>query len=168
MKANYYCLLVLAIVTINAASQPASYDLSRNVIASGGNNSAGTVNASNYSVEGTIGQSLAGTTSVSSPQFAVRAGFWAFEDLAPTAAGVSVSGRVTTAAGMPISGVRVSLTGTDSARVALTNPFGYYRFDEIEVGHTYLIEAIAKRFEFIPRTVSVSDELLDVDLVALP
>ena len=86
-----------------------------------------------------------------------------------SAAGVSVGGRVMTAAGMPISMVRVFLTNADGiTQVALSNAFGYYRFDDVEVGRTYLIEASAKRFEFVPRTISVIDELTDVDIAALP
>ena len=69
---------------------------------------------------------------------------------------------------MPIGGVRVSLSGTGESHVAITNPFGYYRFDDVEVGGTYLIEASSKRFEFVPRSISVLDELTDVDIVALP
>jgi hypothetical protein len=55
-------------------------------------------------------------------------------------------------------------------RRALTNPFGYYRFDGVEVGATYILTVEAKQhqFENPTRAVSVIDELTDVDFVALP
>jgi hypothetical protein len=70
---------------------------------------------------------------------------------------------------MPISGVRVSLASSEgNVLTALTSPFGYYRFDDVEVGRTYLIHASSKRFEFVPRSISIIDELTDLDIVALP
>jgi hypothetical protein len=57
-----------------------------------------------------------------------------------------------------------------NVRRALTNPFGYYRFDGIEVGATYILTVEAKQhqFENPTRAVSVIDELTDVNFIALP
>jgi hypothetical protein len=96
---------------------------------------------------------------------------WAISGLAPTAAPVSISGRVTAANGRGISGVRVSITDqSGNVRFALTNAFGYYRFDEIEAGQTVVISITSKRYVFAnpTRVLSIQDELADVDFIAEP
>ncbi len=93
-----------------------------------------------------------------------------FTAFAPTAASVSVSGRVLTADGQGIGKARVSLADTDgNTRTILTNPFGYYRFDGVEVGAAYVISVEAKRHVFAnpTRTLNVVDELTDVNFIAL-
>jgi hypothetical protein len=61
------------------------------------------------------------------------------------------------------------LTGPDgNVRSAQTNTFGYYRFAEVPVGVTYVLDARAKSYSFTPRTINVTDELTDLDLVASP
>lgn len=89
--------------------------------------------------------------------------------LAPTAANVSVSGRVITTNGNGIRNVRVTLTGQNGfARTVITNSFGFYHFDDVPSGETYVINASSKRYTFTPRTISVTDEMTDVDMVASP
>ena len=91
--------------------------------------------------------------------------------VAPSAASVSVGGQVLTADGRGISKVRVSLTDPDgSVRTALTNPFGYYRFDEVQAGETYIVSVQSKRYQFSNPTqvVTVLDELSNVDFTASP
>jgi hypothetical protein len=87
--------------------------------------------------------------------------------LAPTAAPVNVSGRVTTAGGQAIRGAVVTITD-DSGRskTTLTSSFGYYQFGDVAVGRTYVVSANAKRYTFSPRTVSLVDSLTDVNFVA--
>jgi hypothetical protein len=46
---------------------------------------------------------------------------------------------------------------------AITNPFGYYRFTNVEVGQTYIFSVDHKRYTFEPRTISLSDDLTDLD-----
>ncbi len=96
---------------------------------------------------------------------------WAISGFAPTAAAVSISGRVTTAEGRGIGGVRVSITDQHgNVRFALTNAFGFYRFDEIEAGQTVVISITSKRNVFAnpTRILSVHDELADIDFTADP
>lgn len=95
---------------------------------------------------------------------------WAISQLAPTAANVSVSGRVLTAAGQGIRNVRVTLTAPDgSVRTAVTGSFGYYRIDDVETGHTYVFQVASRRYAFSQptRAITVNDELTDIDFVAL-
>ncbi len=88
-------------------------------------------------------------------------------NLAPVAAAVSVSGRVTTSNGNGLRGAVVTMTGNDGiTRRAITSSFGNYRFEDITVGGTYIMEVSSKRYVFSPRTIAVADELSDVDFVA--
>ncbi|MGB7203798.1 MAG: carboxypeptidase regulatory-like domain-containing protein [Pyrinomonadaceae bacterium] len=96
-------------------------------------------------------------------------GMWQIPAAEPTAANVSISGRVVTANGFSIRNARVTLTGQNGfVRTAQTNSFGYYRLIDIPVGQTYVMDARAKSYSFAPRTLNVNDELTDIDLVASP
>lgn len=93
----------------------------------------------------------------------------AFESSVPTAAGVSVSGRVLTADGRGIRNARVTLDDLEgNSRTVMTGPFGHYRFAEVAVGASYTVTVSAKRFVFAEPSVliSVKDHLTDVDFHA--
>ena len=86
----------------------------------------------------------------------------------PTAANAAVSGRVVDLAGRGISGARVSMQSQAGDVVwAITNPFGYYRFAAVPSGQSYLVSVSDKRFEFIPRTVTINEDLTDLDFTAV-
>jgi hypothetical protein len=73
----------------------------------------------------------------------------AFEVLSPTAATVSISGRVTTATGRGIKSVRLTLTDSNGqVRTAMTATFGYYQFTDVQVGQTYILSATGKQYTF--------------------
>jgi len=87
----------------------------------------------------------------------------------PTAADVSVSGRILAGDGTGIRGARVTMTATDgTVRSAVTNAFGYYRFGAVESGRNYVVNAAARGYSFSPRAVNVNDQLTAVDLIAAP
>lgn len=94
----------------------------------------------------------------------------AFEfNAAPTAAGVSIGGRVLSANGNPLGKAQICLTAMNGETVfALTNPFGYYRFDGVAVGATYVLAVVSKRYSFAPQLVSVSGELTELNFIAEP
>ena len=94
----------------------------------------------------------------------------AFEvQLAPTAASVSIGGRVLTHSGSGLQNARVILTdASGNTRGVITSSFGYYHFDDVEVGTTYIISVVSKRYQFAPQVVSVSDETGNLNLTALP
>jgi hypothetical protein len=97
----------------------------------------------------------------------VDIGAYEFASLRPTAAGVTVSGRVTDAQGNAIRRARISMTDRQgNTRTALTNPFGYYSFESVTVGETYVFEVFAKGYQFTPRAVTVVDELTELDFIA--
>jgi hypothetical protein len=90
----------------------------------------------------------------------------AFESLVPTAAAVVVSGRVTNGKrGIP--GARIYLTGQNGeTRSVTTNSFGYFSFDEVQVGGAYIVNVKAKSYSFLPRVITVNDDLFDLDFSA--
>lgn len=91
------------------------------------------------------------------------------ENLAPTAANVSVGGRVSTFNGSGISRARVSITNQNGeTRFATTNTFGFYRFNDVPAGETYVIGAAHKSYQFNSRVLTVSDEIRDADFTAEP
>jgi hypothetical protein len=91
------------------------------------------------------------------------------EPLAPTAASVNVSGRVTGGTGFGLSGVRIAMQDqVGNVAVALTNPFGFYSFTDVQVGQTYVVMPSHKGYNFQPRTITINDELTGLDFVAQP
>ncbi len=77
--------------------------------------------------------------------------------LRPTAAAVSVAGRVRNAFGRGIN--RALVTMTDSrgvTRTAYTNSFGYYSFADVEVGQTVIFDVRSKRYNFTQPTQVIS------------
>jgi hypothetical protein len=89
-----------------------------------------------------------------------------------TAAPASISGRVVDASGRGIARTRVILTGGTLTEpiTALTNPFGYYRFDGVESGEAYLLTVQSKVYRFANPVVIVDlgDSMTGVDFVASP
>ena len=157
-------------VVMTAGVRPQSggtFVIEKSVIAGGGQQSAN----GNYTVTGTIGQPLAGTLS-SGATYSLRGGFWAAQPFAPTAAAASISGRIRTADGRGIRNVRLMLSNATTGETfnAISSPFGYYRFDNILVGQTYILTISAKRFSFNPNTrvITLLDELNNEDFDALP
>ena len=86
---------------------------------------------------------------------------------APTAASVSVGGRVTTASGRGILRARVALTNSNGeTRNSTTSSFGYYRFADVPIGETYIFEVRSKRYQFAPQVISVNEEIGKLNFVA--
>lgn len=78
-----------------------------------------------------------------------------------------LSGRVTTPAGRGVSRGRVTLDdGAGNFRSAITNPFGYFRLENVPTG-TYNASVKSKSYTFASRVVSVSTSITDLDFVAI-
>lgn len=89
--------------------------------------------------------------------------------LAPSAAPVSVTGRITTANGNGIRNVRVMLTEEDGTmHYAITGSFGYFVFENIESGQGVVVSVSAKRYTFAQpsRFISLEDNISDADWVS--
>lgn len=81
-----------------------------------------------------------------------------------TAAGVTIGGRVMTPNGQGISNAVVTITDGDGVlRTARTSSFGYYRFEEIQSGRTYMLRVESRNYTFSPMVLNVVDNLTDVD-----
>lgn len=122
-----------------------------------------------FTLDSTIGQSAAGTVS-DAPRFWLRSGFWAFGQLAPTASMISIGGRVATSSDVGVTGVYIRMLAPDgSHRLALTSPFGYFRFDEVEAGQTYILSAESSRWGFVQPVIAVNadDEISDLAFIAV-
>lgn len=90
-----------------------------------------------------------------------------FTVLAPTAASVSVSGRVLTNNGRGLMNATVTLTNASGiTRTARTSTFGYFRFDDVEAGQTYIFSVSSKRYSFAPQVVTVTDDLTELNFTA--
>lgn len=142
------------------------YTLEQAVIASGGGTStdAGSI----FSLTGTTGQFAAGTNSTNSP-FTVRSGFFTVPSFAPTAASVMVSGRILTLDGNGLTNARVILTNSQgNSWMAISSSFGYYRFDDVAVGETYILTVSSKRYQFNPQVVTVMEEITELNFSAIP
>jgi hypothetical protein len=89
--------------------------------------------------------------------------------LMPTAAGVSVSGRVLSVTGSGLRNARVTLT-SPSGRLysAQTNSFGAFRIENVPAGEVYTLNAMLKGMRFSSRTVSVTDEVTGLELFPDP
>ena len=91
---------------------------------------------------------------------------------APTAAEASVTGRILTDSGRGISRTNLTITDSQSGenKYAITNPFGYYRFDGLATGHFYILTVRNKRYTFQQNSQSfqLNDNLDGVDFTANP
>ena len=119
-----------------------------------------------FSLDSAIGQALAGTNGAGGI-FSVRGGFRAAQ-FAPTAAGASISGRVTTGV-KGIRNVQLTLTSAVSGEVlyARSGLFGAYRFENVPVGQSCILTVSARRFSFAPNTriIMLPEELTGVDFI---
>ncbi len=91
----------------------------------------------------------------------------AFEALIPSAASVSVSGRVLSPGGSGVSRAIVYLTDQQGTTLtARTNSFGCFRFREVEVGQTYIFSVVSKKYQFMPQVIAVTEEISELNFTA--
>ena len=82
----------------------------------------------------------------------------------PTAAGVSINGRVLNGYGRAISRANVTLTDqSGETRTVSTTNLGYYRFDDIPAGQIVTISVQAKGWTYEPRVINLNDNISDID-----
>ena len=89
--------------------------------------------------------------------------------LAPLAAGISVSGQVTTSEGKYLSRVTLRITGTNGAsHTILTNNFGYFTIDGLEPGETVIIQVSHKQYSFTPQVLTPVEDVTNLVITSLP
>jgi hypothetical protein len=92
-----------------------------------------------------------------------------FSVLAPTAASVTVAGKVTNYQGRGIRNVLITMT--DSAgrdQTTQTTAFGYYKFESVAAGETVTITAKARRYKFSQSSIirTTNESVSDADFVS--
>ena len=99
-------------------------------------------------------------------------GGWQIQFIPTTAANASISGRVTTADGNGIRNATATITGNSLTTpiVTTTGSFGYYTFDGLRSGETYVVTVNSTRYTFSApsRVISLVDNVVDADFVANP
>ena len=99
----------------------------------------------------------------------VVGGGWGIQFLAPTAAGVSVSGQVRTRQ-LSIPGASVTISGGDltAPRTVKTNGFGYYSFEGLTAGQIYIVSVASKRYTFAQPSIvlNVGENVTGADFEA--
>jgi hypothetical protein len=91
-----------------------------------------------------------------------------FTIIAAPASSAIVAGRVTRSNGQGVSNAIVSLVdgGVGGRRFAITNPFGYYTFENVPTGTSYTVAVVSRLYTFTPQTVQVNGDLNNVNFVA--
>ena len=145
MRKQILLIFVLfAVISANAQSSGGTFDMTNSVTASGGGTSSG----GTFNLDGTAGQTAVGTFMNTSP-YNLQSGFWQ-PMFVPTAASVSISGRILAPNGGGLVNAIVTLNGGTLTQpiVARSSSFGYFSFEGVEVGQTYIVTVSSKRFGF--------------------
>ncbi len=86
--------------------------------------------------------------------------------LSPTAASVTVSGRVIAPQMLRLINARVILTDSQgNSRTVLTGRAGSFRFTDVAAGETYIISVLSKRYQYAPQVISVTEDLSELIFV---
>jgi len=97
---------------------------------------------------------------------------WSITFIPRTAAQAGISGRVITADGAGIRNAKVVITGNSLSEpiVATTGSMGYYVFDGLESGETYVLTVNSQRYTFSNpvQVISLVDNVADANFVANP
>jgi len=87
---------------------------------------------------------------------------------AATAAGVTISGHVLAPGGGGLRNASVVITGFDgTTRRATTNAFGYYTFEDVRSGGSYIMGVESRRFTYATRVITVTDSLANIDFTPI-
>ncbi|HQU82482.1 MAG TPA: DPP IV N-terminal domain-containing protein [Pyrinomonadaceae bacterium] len=87
--------------------------------------------------------------------------------IAPTAANVTVSGRISTSEGTGLGNVLVLMTDSNGiSRSTQTSSFGYFRFEGVAAGQTYIFGVRSRRFQFAPQVVNVTADIQELQFIA--
>jgi hypothetical protein len=91
----------------------------------------------------------------------------AFFAAPPTAAAVSISGRVITPQELGLTNAFVTLTDMQgNSRTIMTGKFGSYRFTNVIAGETYILTVSSKRYTYAPQVITVNEDLTEVNFTA--
>lgn len=134
------------------------------VIVKGGSiENGGGVNVYTYATGTQIGAEL---TTINA-QFGISHLSFCFQSQAvPTAAEVTVAGRVTNGK-RGIANAQVYLTDQNGeTKTAFTNSLGYYQFKNVGVGQSYTVNVLSKRYLFSPKVITINEEITELNFTA--
>lgn len=81
----------------------------------------------------------------------------------PTAAAVSISGRVVFPNDWGLTGALVTLTDSHGdTRTVLTGKSGSFYFNDVAAGETYVLSASSKRFAYAPQVISPTENIAGI------
>jgi Metallo-peptidase family M12B Reprolysin-like len=81
----------------------------------------------------------------------------------PTAAAVSISGRVILPNDLGLTKALVTLTDSQGdSRTMTTGKFGVFRFGDVTAGEIYILSVSSKRYTFAPQIVTANADLTDL------
>jgi hypothetical protein len=85
-----------------------------------------------------------------------------------SSSGVSINGRLVTAAGNGLRGTQVLITGSNGGSYAATSSsLGYFEFSGLAAGDTYTLTVQSRRYRFSAVNVSASQAVTSVEMTAL-
>lgn len=86
-----------------------------------------------------------------------------------TSSNVSVGGQVLSNGGQTVSGARVFLSDNfGNTRLAVSNSFGIYVFDNVASGQDYIVSTVARGYQFDTFNVPVNENIADLNIIANP
>jgi len=81
--------------------------------------------------------------------------------LAPTAATVSISGRVITPQELGLTNALVTLTDMQgNSQTVMTGKGGGFRFTNVIAGETYILSVSSKRYTYVPQVITVTEDIV--------
>lgn len=84
----------------------------------------------------------------------------------PTAANVSISGRVLNESQIGVRRAAVTLTGSSGeTQTVYTNNFGRFTFDEIAAGQIVTITISAKGYNYSPQVITLNESIENLDFI---
>lgn len=91
------------------------------------------------------------------------------QNLAPAAAAGSISGRVLNDRGSGLKFVTVMIYGGSlgEPRYATTNQFGYFRFEDVPFGDSYILQVFSRRYTFeqSTRVFNFSEDITNLNFI---
>ena len=151
-------IVVLFTMALVYPQSGGNFVVQKSVISGGGGQASSGV----YSVDSTISQAVGGTMS-SGGSFGVGGGFWGGGTDA--ASGFTVSGRVLTPDGRGLVNAKVTISNQGISRRVTTSSFGFYSFDNVSAGQSYLIKISSKLYLFTSRSLIVNNNLMGEDFI---
>ncbi len=93
-------------------------------------------------------------------------GAFAVKAVPASAASGVIQGGVFSGDGRNVPKAFVTLSGNGATFTAMTNPFGYFRFNEVPFGETYIVQVRSKQYVFAPQIITFNEDINDLNFTA--